>query len=66
MMSQMMYQDRQICIEYDIDCSTMHIECITFKGRDITGLIDHEKVYDDLPEAIYEQGIINQENQIQL
>lgn len=60
------YQEREIEVEHRLYEGEFEIEAITYKGRDITNLVSHDKIHREMPEAMYQQTVINQERNIDL
>ena len=60
------YLQREITVEYYTEDSRIYIEGIDFNGRDVTELLDHNKIYQDLPEAIYQESVYGDEKYLDL
>lgn len=60
------YQEREISVEYWADEGEFEIEEVRYKDRDITRYVDHDKIGQEMPEAMYQQTVIDQERNTDL
>ena len=60
------YQGREIEVEHRLYEVEFEIDTITYKGRDITNLVDHSKIHEEMPEAMYRQTVIDEERNTDL
>ncbi len=60
------YQEREISVEYREYEGEFEIEEVQYKGRDITTLVDHWKVGEEMPEAMYQKTVIDEERNCNL
>jgi len=60
------YQEREISVGYREYEGEFEIEEVQYQGRDITGLVDHSKINEEMPEAMYQKTVLDEERNIDL
>lgn len=62
----MEYQGREITVEYYHEDGSVYIEGVTYKEKDITKSVNHSKIFAEMPEAMFQLSVIDEENNCDL